>query len=164
MRSKKLTPNVTTELEPTRPSPLCGKHGSPHIFLNTPQKNSLQRGAGAGGHQPSLLPSAWLHLLLDFGWHEESWQRIERSDRPTVAQSGPYHGSGGRDHLFVSYSKTNVRTCDNIVSPHRVPQERQVPWVSVATLALQGPLVNRASQVLLEKKERRYVSGSFCAS
>lgn len=37
----------------------------------------------------------------------------------------------------------------------RVPQERQAPWVSVATLALQAPLVNRASQVLLAKKGRR---------
>lgn len=37
----------------------------------------------------------------------------------------------------------------------RVPQEKQVRWASVATLALQGPLVNRVSQALLEKKGQR---------
>lgn len=37
----------------------------------------------------------------------------------------------------------------------RVPQERPVQWVSVATLDLQGHLVNRGSQVLLEKKGQR---------
>lgn len=37
----------------------------------------------------------------------------------------------------------------------RVPQEKRVRWASAATLALQAPLVNRASQVLLEKKGQR---------
>lgn len=37
----------------------------------------------------------------------------------------------------------------------RVPQEKRVQWASVATLALQGPLVNRASQVLPEKRGQR---------
>lgn len=37
----------------------------------------------------------------------------------------------------------------------RVPQEKRAPWVSVATLALQALLVNRASQVLLGRKGRR---------
>lgn len=41
------------------------------------------------------------------------------------------------------------------LSPRRVPQEKQVRWASVATLALQGPLVNRASQALLEKRGQR---------
>lgn len=43
----------------------------------------------------------------------------------------------------------------NMVSPRRVPQEKRVQWASVATLALQGPLVNRASQVLPEKRGQR---------
>lgn len=37
----------------------------------------------------------------------------------------------------------------------RVPQEKPVQWESVATLALQAPLVNRAFQELLEKKGLR---------
>lgn len=59
-------------------------------------------------------------------------------------------GSGRRDYLLTGHSlKTNT------VSPRRVPQEKQVRWASVATLALQGPLVNRASQALLEKRGQR---------
>lgn len=53
------------------------------------------------------------------------------------------------------YPLTGHSLKTNMVSPCRVPQEKLVLWASVATLALQGPLVNRASQVLLEKRGQR---------
>lgn len=60
----------------------------------------------------------------------------------------------GREGRLVSKARLALQALQEWLAL-RVPQARRVPWVSVATLALQAPLVNRASQVLLGKKGRR---------
>jgi hypothetical protein len=67
MRSQRLTHDVTTELEPMRPSPLCGKYGSPqHLSEHTPETQPPERFMGR--RIPAMATAVYLASLSPSGF------------------------------------------------------------------------------------------------